>query len=176
MNGVYPTKYYDEKQLDVDKFDGKFFSYYAYMQAVELCKLERSSGGTVESVRIQKDELVQEEGRVMKTRGSNMIRVAAAAPSADKVFDVVEEMPQFAGGTGSDAGQFLDKVQVRENMNETAFFYPALESDNNGNALIISQLGLLVYSTVTFASSVPFACLPSLSRKSLLRSKLCSPC
>ena len=136
LNGVYPTKYYDEKQLDVDKFDGKFFSYYAYMQAVELSKLERSSGGTVESVRIQKDELVQEEGRVMKTRGSNMIRVAAAAPSANKVFDVVEEMPQFAGGSGSDAGQFLDKVQVRENMNETAFFYPALESDNNGNVAI----------------------------------------
>ncbi len=136
LNGDYPTKYYDEKQLDVDKFDGKFFSYYAYMQAVELSKLERSSGRTVEAVRIQKDELVQEEGRVMKTRGSNMIRVAAAAPSANKVFDVVEEMPQFAGGSGSDAGQFLDKVQVRENMNETAFFYPALESDNNGNVAI----------------------------------------
>lgn len=136
LNGVYPTKYYDEKGLDVDKFDGKFFSNYAYMQAVELSKLERSSGGTVESVRVQKDELVLEEGRVMKTRGSNMIRVAAPAPSANKVFDVVEEMPQFAGGSGSDAGQYLDKVQVRENMNETAFFYPALESDNDGNVAI----------------------------------------
>ena len=136
LNGVYPTKYYDEKQLDVDKFDGKFFSYYAYMQAVELCKLERSSGGTVEAVRIQKDELVQEEAKVIRIRGSKMTRVGAAAPSANKVFDVVEEMPQFAGGSGSDAGQFLDKVQVRENMNETAFFYPALESDNNGNVAI----------------------------------------
>lgn len=136
LAGTYPTKYYDEKELDVDKFDGKYFSFYAYMQAMQLSKLERSSGGTVESVRIQKDELVQEEGRVMKTRGSNMIRVAAAAPSADKVFDVVEEMPQFAGGSGSDAGQFLDKVQIRENLNETAFFYPALESDNQGNVAI----------------------------------------
>ena len=136
LNGVYPTKYYDEKQLDVDKFDGKFFSYYAYMQAVELSKLERSSGGTVESVRIKKDELVKEEGRVMKTRSSDMILVGAPPPSANKVFDAVEEMPQFAGGSGSDAGQFLDKVQVRENMNETAFFYPALESDNNGNVAI----------------------------------------
>ena len=134
--GIYPTKYYDEKQLDVDKFDGKFFSYYAYMQAVELSKLERSSGGTVESVRIQKDEVVREEAKVIRIRGSKMVRVAAAAPSANKVFDVVEEMPQFAGGSGSDAGQFLDKVQVRENMNETAFFYPALESDNNGNVAI----------------------------------------
>ena len=136
LNGVYPTKYYDEKQLDVDKFDGKYFSYYAYMQAVELSKLERSSGGTVESVRIKKDELVKEEGRVMKTRSSDMILVGAPPPSANKVFDAVEEMPQFAGGSGSDAGQFLDKVQVRENMNETAFFYPALESDNNGNVAI----------------------------------------
>lgn len=136
LTGVYPTKYYDEKGLDVDKFDGKFFSYYAYMQAVELSKLERSLGGTVESVRIKKDELVKEEGRVMKTRGSNMNRVAAAAPSANKVFDVVEEMPQFVGGSGSDVGQYLDKVQVRENLNETAFFYPALESDNNGNVAI----------------------------------------
>ena len=136
LNGVYPTKYYDERGLDVDKFDGKYFSYYAYMQAVELSKLERSSGRTVEAVRIKKDELVKEEGRVMKTRGSNMIRVAAAAPSANKVFDVVEEMPQFVGGSGSDVGQYLDQVQVRENLNETAFFYPALESDNNGNVAI----------------------------------------
>lgn len=136
LNGVYPTKYYDERGLDVDKFDGKYFSYYAYMQAVELSKLERSSGGTVEAVRIQKDELVQEEAKVIRIFGSKMTRVAAAAPSANKVFDVVEEMPQFAGGSGSDAELFLDQVQVRENLNETAFFYPALESDNNGNVAI----------------------------------------
>ena len=141
LNGVYPTKYYDEKGLDVDKFDGKFFSYNGYMQAEELSKLERSSGGTVEAVRIEKhssvkDEVVREEAKVMRIRGSKMIRVAAAAPSANKVFDVVEEMPQFAGGSGSDAEQFLDQVQVRENLNETAFFYPALESDNLGNVAI----------------------------------------
>ena len=136
LAGTYPTKYYDEKELDVDQFDGKYFSYYGYMQAVELSKLERSSGGTVESVRIQKDELVREEAKVMRIRGSKMARVGASAPSVNKVFDVVEEMPQFAGGSGSDAGQFLDKVQIRENLNETAFFYPALESDNHGNVAI----------------------------------------
>ena len=141
LNGVYPTKYYDEKGLDVDKFDGKFFSYYAYMQAVELSKLERSSGGTVEAVLIDKhssikDELVRDEAKVVRIRGSKMVRVGAAAPSANKVFDAVEEMPQFAGGSGADAEQYLDQVQVRENLNETAFFYPALESDNNGNVAI----------------------------------------
>ena len=136
LAGTYPTKYYDEKELDVDQFDGKYFSYYGYMQAVELSRLERSYGGTVEAVRIQKDELVRDEAKVMRIRGSKMARVGASAPSVNKVFDVVEEMPQFAGGSGSDAGQFLDKVQIRENLNETAFFYPALESDNQGNVAI----------------------------------------
>lgn len=141
LAGTYPTKYYDEKELDVDKFDGKYFSFYAYMQAMQLSKLERSYGGTVEAVRIEKhsmvkDELVREEAKVMRSRGNQMVRVGAAALSANKVFDVVEEMPQFVGGSGSDAGPFLDKVQVRENLNETAFFYPALESDNQGNVAI----------------------------------------
>ncbi len=141
LSGTYPTKYYDEKELDVDQFDGKYFSFYAYMQAMQLSKLERSSGGTVEAVRIEKhssvkDELVRDEAKVMRSRGNQMARVGAAAPSANKVFDVVEEMPQFVGGSGSDAGPFLDKVQVRENLNETAFFYPALESDNQGNVAI----------------------------------------
>ena len=136
LSGTYPTKYYDEKELDVDKFDGKYFSFSAYMQAMQLSRLERSYGGTVEAVRIQKDELVREEAKVMRIRGSKMARVGASAPSVNKVFDVVEEMPQFAGGSGSDAGQFLDKVQIRENLNETAFFYPALESDNQGNVAI----------------------------------------
>lgn len=141
LAGTYPTKYYDEKELDVDKFDGKYFSFYAYMQAMQLSKLERSYGGTVEAVRMEKhsmvkDELVRDEAKVMRSRGYQMARVGAAAPSANKVFDAVEEMPQFAGGSGSDAGQYLDKVQVRENLNETAFFYPALESDNQGNVAI----------------------------------------
>ena len=141
LAGTYPTKYYDEKELDVDKFDGKYFSFSAYMQAMQLSKLERSYGGTVEAVRMEKhsmvkDELVRDEAKVMRSRGNQMARVGAAAPSANKVFDVVEEMPQFVGGSGSDAGPFLDKVQVRENLNETAFFYPALESDNQGNVAI----------------------------------------
>ena len=136
LSGTYPTKYYDEKELEVDQFDGKYFSFSAYMQAMQLSRLERSYGGTVEAVCIQKDELVREEAKVMRIRGSKMARVGASAPSVNKVFDVVEEMPQFAGGSGSDAGQFLDKVQIRENLNETAFFYPALESDNQGNVAI----------------------------------------
>ena len=145
--GIYPTKYYDEKQLDVDKFDGKFFSYYAYMQAVELSKLERSSGGTVEAVRIQKDELVRDEAKVMRIRGSKMTRFGAASSKPllsemDLALQNKMVMLEEFGGGGSNKvlssadEAALNHVQVRENLNETAFFYPALESDNNGNVAI----------------------------------------
>ena len=145
--GIYPTKYYDEKQLDVDKFDGKYFSYYAYMQAVELSKLERSSGRTVEAVRVQKDELVREEAKVMRIRGSKMTRFGAASskPLLSEMDLALKEkmvMLEEFGGGGSNEGlssadeAALNHVQVREKLNETAFFYPALESDNQGNVAI----------------------------------------
>ena len=145
--GVYPTKYFDQKQLDVDKFDGKFFSYYAYMQAVELSKLERSYGGTVEAVRIQKDEQVRNEAKVMRIRGSKMPRFGAASskPLLSEMDLVLKEkmvMHEEFGGGGSNKvlssadEAALNHVQVRENLNETAFFYPALESDNQGNVAI----------------------------------------
>lgn len=145
--GIYPTKYYDEKQLDVDKFDGKFFSYYAYMQAVELSKLERSSGGTVEAVRIQKDEQVRDEAKVMRIRGSKMTRLGAASSKPllsemDLALQNKMVMLEEFGGGGSNKvlssadEAALNHVQVRENLNETAFFYPALESDNQGNVAI----------------------------------------
>ena len=145
--GIYPTKYYDEKQLDVDKFDGKFFSYYAYMQAVELSKLERSYGGTVEAVRIQKDELVRDEAKVMRIRGSKMTRFGAASSKPllsemDLALQNKMVMLEEFGGGGSNKvlssadEAALNHVQIRENLNETAFFYPALESDNQGNVAI----------------------------------------
>ena len=145
--GIYPTKYYDEKQLDVDKFDGKFFSYYAYMQAVELSKLERSYGGTVEAVRIQKDEQVRNEAKVMRIRGSKMTRFGAASskPLLSEMDLVLKEkmvmLEEFGGGGSNKVLSSADEaalnhVQIRENLNETAFFYPALESDNQGNVAI----------------------------------------
>ena len=140
--GVYPTKYFDQKQLDVDKFDGKYFSYYAYIEAVE-----RSYFATVEAVRIQKDELVRDEAKVMRIRGSKMTRFGAASSKPllsemDLALQNKMVMLEEFGGGGSNKvlssadEAALNHVQVRENLNETAFFYPALESDNQGNVAI----------------------------------------
>ena len=140
--GVYPTKYFDQKQLDVDKFDGKYFSYYAYMEAVE-----RSYFATVEAVRIQKDELVRDEAKVMRIRGSKMTRFGAASskPLLSEMDLALKEkmvmLEEFGGGGSNKVLSSADEaalnhVQIRENLNETAFFYPALESDNQGNVAI----------------------------------------
>ncbi|MGE9977513.1 alpha-2-macroglobulin family protein [Prevotella sp. SGI.167] len=140
--GVYPTKYFDQKQLDVDKFDGKYFSYYAYMEAVE-----RSYFATVEAVRIQKDEQVRNEAKVMRIRGSKMTRFGAASSKpllSEMDLALKEKMvkhEEFGGGGSNKVLSSADEaalnhVQIRENLNETAFFYPALESDNQGNVAI----------------------------------------
>ena len=140
LSGTYPTKYYDEKELDVDRFNLYYFdrfyenSDFAYLTG---CASDR----TVEAVRfsapiIKKDDLVKEESRKYKMAARNDIAVAAPAPSVNKVFDVVEEMPEFIGSSDASTGKSLDNVQVRENLNETAFFYPALQTDNNGNVAI----------------------------------------
>ena len=139
LSGTYPTKYYDEKELEVDRFDGSFFSH-----IYEVSNFAYQTGSvadrTVEAVRfsapvIKKDQLVKEESSV-KVLGMGAMMAKVAAPSANKVFDVVEEMPQFIGTGNAKAENELDNVQVRENLNETAFFYPALETDAKGNVAI----------------------------------------
>lgn len=143
LSAAYPTKYYDEKELEVDHFDGKFFSrYYAYMQAEELSKLETvTSDRTVETVRfsapvIKKDELVKEESRMYKMAVSNDIAVAAPAPMMNAAMADVAEDSGAGEQVSAKASKELDNVQVRENLNETAFFYPALETDAKGNVAI----------------------------------------
>ena len=140
LSGTYPTKYYDEKELEVDRFNESFFSH-QYMDSNFAYLTGSVADRTVEAVRlsapvIKKDAMVKEEARMYKMAARNDIAVAAPAPSVNKVFDVVEEMPQFMGVGNAKADKALDNVQVRENLNETAFFYPALETDAKGNVAI----------------------------------------
>ena len=140
LSGTYPTKYYDEKELEVDRFDGSYFSR-IYVNSDFAYLTGGVSDRTVEAVRfsapvIKKDDLVKEESRVYKMSARKGISVAASAPSVNKVYDVVEEMPEFIGSSDVSTDKSLDNVQVRENLNETAFFYPALETDTKGNVAI----------------------------------------
>jgi len=117
LGGSYPTKYYEENELEVDKFNHEYFREVnpGYMVAYELGALSKQ---TVETA-----------------------RKAAPAPMASaRAMEVADadnmDAAHAASGSGAEVDKSLDNVQARENLNETAFFYPALETDNNGNVAI----------------------------------------
>ena len=87
-------------------------------------------------------------GRAMEVEDGIVMLEAAPAMMAQnemKVFDVVEDgevkmakeavETSTAGSADADENQAED-IQVRENLNETAFFYPQLTTDMNGRVAI----------------------------------------
>ena len=127
FSGTYPTKYYGTAELEVDKFSPKIFEYYEGRMV--LCESVVTSDRTVQTSR----------GTAQESKKVRVRALANAAPLAlKKDMDIREEAPlDMAAGTeaigASSQDKTLDQVQVRENLNETAFFYPALESDAKGN-------------------------------------------
>jgi len=138
LSGSYPTKYYDEKELDVDHSDNIYIArLYVETNFAYLTGALGSKGRTVETSR--SDRLIKEESRII--RGRNLNKMAAQMASAKAMDGMAEDVVVGAeapmmSDAGSGTNKNLDAVQVRENLSETAFFYPALESDNNGNVAI----------------------------------------
>jgi len=82
---------------------------------------------------------VSKDGRIMKRSGAPMSQKAmpmedASMIEADAVGAVVEESESNASNSNeSNESSSADKsIQVRENLNETVFFYPELVTNNNG--------------------------------------------
>ena len=135
FGGTYPTKYYDENELDVDRLDGKYFSYSPYIQTMELSEL----GGAdriVKAVRytapvIEKHSAVSDG---IKVRGLGTMNAKSAATAM--VYEETLLKTMAVDTEEVETEKSFDQVQVRENLNETAFFYPALETDKDGNVAI----------------------------------------
>lgn len=112
----YPTKFYDQKELEVDGFDAKFFNLNVARNEVMVVGYGSSRTlSRVGSVTLQKH--------------------SAAVPEAAMAFEATPMLDSM-GTTESESAVIkgtLDNVTVRENLKETAFFYPALETDAEGN-------------------------------------------
>ena len=130
MDANYPTKYYDEKELDVDRFNSQYFGGIGWFgnsvlqECVTLAKvtIERHS----KSVRIR-------GGGAAVPMSDRTVETAAlyknAASDAEAGSRAAEEMDEEDDAMTPS----LDNVQLRENLNETAFWNPAVETDAKGN-------------------------------------------
>ena len=131
LGANYPTKYYDEKELDVDRFNSQYFGgigWYGNFVLQECVALAK-----VTSVKRQ-------------SKTSRICGLDAAAPMADRTVETAALYKHEASGAVADyvapkemdeeddaMTPSLDNVQLRENLNETAFWNPAVETDAKGN-------------------------------------------
>ena len=130
LGANYPTKYYDEKELDVDRFNSQYFGGIGWygndvlQECVALAKVT-----------------VERQSKSVRIRGGG-----AAAPMADRTVETLAYSKNVASDAqvddaasnenddeGADKELSLDNVQLRENLNETAFWNPAVETDAKGN-------------------------------------------
>ena len=130
MDANYPTKYYDEKELDVDRFNSQYFGGIGWFGNSVLQECVTLAKVTIER-----------HSKSVRIRGGG-----AAAPMADRTVETAALYKNVASDTaagsrateewndeGADKELSLDNVQVRENLNETAFWNPAVETDAKGN-------------------------------------------
>ncbi len=113
LAGSFPTKYYEESELTVDRFDTEYFECSRYKFAYE------------NSVMLSKLQTVSNDRSLAAVTKEKHIRVGKMGTSGPFLDSDVEKETRNSG-----------EIQVRENLNETAFFYPALESDDKGNVAI----------------------------------------
>ena len=113
------TEYFDQKYISIPEFnwfDGNFYGNQLRIRSAKAmtAKMEVMSDSAAV---VSEMEVVQ--------------NVAPSPVNAPKIDGGIEEVAMIGGG--SRKKENLDKIQVRQNLNETAFFYPNLLTDKDGN-------------------------------------------
>ena len=112
---------YNVKELAFSRFDHSVYPNHYYS------RFRRFSRGVMLSKGM---DIVEEDGMVLE-RAVAMEPMAYAKNSADAVDAEAEEAT-----TGAQPEEGNEQVQVRENLNETAFFYPQLTTDAEGRVAL----------------------------------------
>ena len=130
LNSLYPSGYHTEFALQFDEFDDKLFTpYYSMPKAystrsnVEVKSIRSSikfnNKVTMASAMAKDLNLAADESSAV---------IGAKRLSGISVADV--------GGSAEYGEEAIPEVKVRENFAETAFFMPALRTDDNGHIAI----------------------------------------
>lgn len=119
-------KYYNGAYVDIPNFNWFDGDYYSYGLRGRVAGLQIENMVASPPSPIAKESSLEEVVMTGYSKRSNMAVAAkanAGAQEADAAIDV----------SGAVAEKDLEKVPVRQNLNETAFFYPDLKTDAEGN-------------------------------------------
>ena len=134
LTASYPTKYYEEAELSVDRFSSLYFGGIGgFGQSILLESAVRSDA----LPRRKESKNIRIRGRgaaaPMSAKMETSMSAKMVAQSNQIAFDAEMGSAEDLDAESSPVSPTLDQVQLRENLSETAFFYPAVESDAKGN-------------------------------------------
>jgi len=129
----YPT-YWSYNQLNWFNFN--YYSYYSYNEMDMM-----ADGFTVKSTAVNRQRKYGERDESKKMDEAEETNVAQDKdmPDAKTVIPPPPPVPlavNIAIGGNADAQENFNDVKVRTNFNETAFFYPHLETNENGEVIV----------------------------------------
>lgn len=117
-------KYYNGKYVQVPGFNWFDNDIYAYGTAGNGGRLARNKIAPVPAPAAVAKEASIDEVVMVGYGQKKAMKVEAQAADAEGVLDIDDQAEQK---------ESLEKVPVRQNLNETAFFYPDLKTDAEGN-------------------------------------------
>ena len=131
-SGSFVEKMSDVDNLTFDSFDRSVFPVYlrAYGSPV-MYSSRRLRGASVLNERVLKVA----EAAVDKAEFKGMAMASADEPLQGRIAGLDAEEQSSQSGT-ADSGQETVALQMRENLNETAFFYPQLMTDSEGRVTL----------------------------------------
>ncbi|MBM6993710.1 MAG: alpha-2-macroglobulin [Prevotella sp.] len=137
LYGFQDFKALSERELDFSHWDALMFGFATPYTFYSRSRIMPMSVG---SVRVRGNKRMDVTARSMD--GSAELSTTKSAASGNVLREVeLQAKPMMAKDVAGDADDASSEqgngdVQVRENLNETAFFYPALTSDAQGNVAI----------------------------------------
>ncbi len=139
----YINGYYSRNEYDYEDGDGNFrgalggamYKSANHMAALEEKTAERDES---ESSGKSKDKDYAKKDRKVTTKGETGVTLADAITTATTEIPATTPVYGWSadGKEGGRGGEDLSKINARSNFAETAFFYPQMETDKDGNVII----------------------------------------
>ena len=130
FSGTAPQRYMRVLDLSFNRIDPSLLSMYWYGAVDELKTMSLGSANSSKRLLASRSAAPKAIGSFdMQAKEMAAETVAAEEMLADVAFSEPDAGSAAAGNNGQEQ-------QMRENLNETAFFYPALLTDNEGNVAV----------------------------------------
>ena len=130
FSGTAPQRYMRVLDLSFNRIDPSLLSMYWYGAVDELKTMSLGSANSSKRLLASRSAAPKAIGSFdMQAKEMAAVTVAAEEMLADVAFSESDAGSAAAGNNGQEQ-------QMRENLNETAFFYPALMTDADGNVAV----------------------------------------